>query len=210
LKYEGESGALNEHISDVFGMMVTLWDEKKTSAESDWLIGEGCLKPGMKGIALRNMKFPGTAYDDPQVCNHEPGRLRSTAIPLQICAIQSQLTTALPQFGKDPQPASWAEVEAYKAKHKYWGSYDHGSVHAFSGVPNRAFVLASEALGGYSWEKAGKIWWMTLRTHRIPSTCSFVLFANATVDMARDLFDEEVAKVVRNAWDVVGVIKPMS
>jgi Zn-dependent metalloprotease len=68
LQYEGEAGALNEHLSDVFGMMVTLWAEKKTSTQSDWLIGEGCLMPGIKGVALRNMKFPGTAYDDPQVC----------------------------------------------------------------------------------------------------------------------------------------------
>ena len=68
LKYQGESGALNEHISDVFGMLVTLWAEEKTTAESDWLIGEGCLVPGLKGVALRNMKFPGTAYDDPKVC----------------------------------------------------------------------------------------------------------------------------------------------
>ncbi len=114
------------------------------------------------------------------------------------------------QFGKDPQPASWAEVEAYKAKHKYWYSYDHGSVHAFSGVPNRAFVLVAEALGGYSWEKAGRIWWVTLKTHRISSTCSFVEFADATVDVGKELFGEEVAKVVRNAWDVVGVKKPIS
>jgi Zn-dependent metalloprotease len=67
LRYEGEPGALNEHLADVFGMLVTLWSEQKTSAQSDWLIGEGCLMPGVKGVALRNMKFPGTAYDDPKV-----------------------------------------------------------------------------------------------------------------------------------------------
>jgi Zn-dependent metalloprotease len=58
---------LNEHLADVFGTLVTLWSENKTSAQSDWLIGEGCLMPGVKGVALRNMKFPGTAYDDPKV-----------------------------------------------------------------------------------------------------------------------------------------------
>lgn len=67
LSYEGESGALNEHMSDVFGMMIQLWAEKKPTAQSDWLIGEGCLMPGVKGVALRNMKFPGTAYDDVKV-----------------------------------------------------------------------------------------------------------------------------------------------
>ena len=47
---------------------------------------------------------------------------------------------------------------------------------------------------------------MTLKKHRIPSDCScFLLFANATVDMARELFDDGVAKIVRSAWDDVGV-----
>jgi Zn-dependent metalloprotease len=57
LKYEGESGALNEHISDVFGQMATLWAEKKASAESDWLIGEGCLMPGIKGVGRSTSKY---------------------------------------------------------------------------------------------------------------------------------------------------------
>ena len=61
-------------------MMVTLWAEKKTTAESDWLIGEGCLVPSVKGVALRNMKFPGTAYDDPKVCNHNTGRSSPNAL----------------------------------------------------------------------------------------------------------------------------------
>jgi Zn-dependent metalloprotease len=65
LQYKDESGALNEHISDVFGIMVKQFAEKQTTQDSDWLIGEGCLMPGIKGVALRSMKSPGTAYDDP-------------------------------------------------------------------------------------------------------------------------------------------------
>ena len=59
-------------------MLVTLWYEKKPTAESNWLIGEGCLKPEVKGIALRNMKAPGTAYDDPKV------RIRKIPQPVGI------------------------------------------------------------------------------------------------------------------------------
>src|SRR5206468_5206599 len=33
--------------------------------KADWLIGAGLLAPGVKGVALRSMKAPGTAYDDP-------------------------------------------------------------------------------------------------------------------------------------------------
>lgn len=40
--------------------------EDETADKADWLIGEGCLLPGVKGVALRNMKDPGTAYDDPR------------------------------------------------------------------------------------------------------------------------------------------------
>lgn len=47
--------------------MVKQVAENTTAEESDWLIGEGCLMPNVKGVALRNMKAPGTAYDDPKL-----------------------------------------------------------------------------------------------------------------------------------------------
>jgi hypothetical protein len=34
--------------------------------KADWLIGEACILPGVKGTALRSLKAPGTAYDDPE------------------------------------------------------------------------------------------------------------------------------------------------
>jgi Zn-dependent metalloprotease len=64
--YEGESGALNEHLSDVFGLMVKQRAANVTVDQADWLIGEGCLLPGVKGVAVRSMKAPGTAYNDPR------------------------------------------------------------------------------------------------------------------------------------------------
>jgi Zn-dependent metalloprotease len=67
LVYEGESGALNEHLSDVFGIMVRRRAANTTVDKADWLIGEGCLLPGVKGVAVRSsMKDPGSAYDDPR------------------------------------------------------------------------------------------------------------------------------------------------
>jgi Zn-dependent metalloprotease len=65
LVYQGESGALNESISDVFGSLVKQFKLKQTADKADWLIGDHLLAPGIKGIALRSMKAPGTAYDDP-------------------------------------------------------------------------------------------------------------------------------------------------
>jgi hypothetical protein len=67
LTYQGQSGALNESISDVFGSLVKQRALGQTAAEADWLIGAGLLAPGVKGVALRSMKAPGTAYDDPRL-----------------------------------------------------------------------------------------------------------------------------------------------
>jgi Zn-dependent metalloprotease len=65
LIYQGQPGALNESISDVFGSLVKQYKLKQTADQADWLIGQGLLAPGIKGVALRSMKAPGTAYDDP-------------------------------------------------------------------------------------------------------------------------------------------------
>jgi Zn-dependent metalloprotease len=65
LTYQGQSGALNESISDVFGSLVKQFKLKQTADKADWLIGAGLLAKGVKGVALRSMKDPGTAYDDP-------------------------------------------------------------------------------------------------------------------------------------------------
>jgi Zn-dependent metalloprotease len=66
LNYQGQSGALNESISDVFGSLVKQFsaNPKQTADKADWLIGQGLLAKGINGIALRSMKAPGTAYDD--------------------------------------------------------------------------------------------------------------------------------------------------
>src|SRR6266566_1018856 len=64
LTYQGQSGALNESISDVFGSLVKQYKLTQTADTADWLIGAGLLATGIKGVALRSMKAPGTAYND--------------------------------------------------------------------------------------------------------------------------------------------------
>jgi Zn-dependent metalloprotease len=64
LIYFGQSGALNESISDVFGSLVKQRKLGQSADEADWLIGEGLLTANVNGEALRSMKDPGTAYDD--------------------------------------------------------------------------------------------------------------------------------------------------
>ncbi|MFF4962381.1 M4 family metallopeptidase [Streptomyces sp. NPDC001222] len=67
LEYVGQSGALNEHLSDVFGSLVEQYAKGETTEEANWLIGEELLRPGVRGVALRSMKAPGTAYDDDEL-----------------------------------------------------------------------------------------------------------------------------------------------
>ncbi|MFC4035551.1 M4 family metallopeptidase [Streptomyces polygonati] len=64
LDYYGQSGALNESVSDVFGSLIKQYALGQSADQADWLIGAGLLAPGVNGQALRSMKEPGTAYDD--------------------------------------------------------------------------------------------------------------------------------------------------
>ena len=65
LVYEGQSGALNESVSDVFATCMKQRLLGQTADQGDWLIGAGLFLPGINGTALRSMSAPGTAYDDP-------------------------------------------------------------------------------------------------------------------------------------------------
>ncbi|MER7755709.1 M4 family metallopeptidase [Kitasatospora sp. NPDC097643] len=77
LNYHDQPGALNESVSDVFGSLVKQYSLHQDAADADWLIGAGLLAPGVQGVALRSMKAPGTAYDDPRLGKDpQPAHLR--------------------------------------------------------------------------------------------------------------------------------------
>ncbi|MEV8095469.1 M4 family metallopeptidase [Kitasatospora sp. NPDC085879] len=76
LEYRDQPGALNESISDVFGSLVKQYALGQRAEEADWLIGAGLLAPGVRGVALRSMKAPGTAYDDERLGKDpQPGHM---------------------------------------------------------------------------------------------------------------------------------------
>lgn len=103
------------------------------------------------------------------------------------------------KLGKDPQPAHMDNL--------YTGTQDNGGVHINSGIPNRAFYLAAAEIGGYAWEKAGKIWYTALTT-RLQSDSDFAAAANITIEIAGQLYgnDSPEQTAVRNGWHTVGVI----
>ena len=67
LVYNNQPGALNESFSDVMGILVKQRVLGQTAENADWLIGEGLFTSRINGVALRSMKDPGTAYNDPVI-----------------------------------------------------------------------------------------------------------------------------------------------
>jgi hypothetical protein len=67
LRYQDQSGALNESVSDVFGTCLKQWLLGQDVDQADWLIGAGLFLPGVQARGLRDMANPGSAYDDPRL-----------------------------------------------------------------------------------------------------------------------------------------------
>jgi len=85
-------------------------------------------------------------------------------------------------------------------------SYDNGGVHINSGIPNRAFYNVAKEIGGFAWEKTGKIWYVTLRD-KLQVTSNFQQAANLTYQAAEEIFGKESLeqKAVRKGWSDVGI-----
>ncbi|KAA9153293.1 M4 family metallopeptidase [Microbacterium lushaniae] len=64
LEYQGQSGAINESLSDVFGVLAEQHAAGDDVADASWLVGAGIFTDAVQGVALRSVKDPGTAYDD--------------------------------------------------------------------------------------------------------------------------------------------------
>ena len=76
LVYEGQSGALNESVSDVFATCLKQRLLGQDAVAGDWLIGAELFLPGVAARGLRDMAHPGTAYDDPQLGRDpQPGHM---------------------------------------------------------------------------------------------------------------------------------------
>ena len=164
LTYEDQSGALNEHLADVFGSLVKQRSAapQQTASQADWLIGAGMFAAGITGVALRSMVAPGTAFNDPQL------------------------------GGKDPQPDHMSNFVVTDA--------DNGGVHINSGIPNRAFVVFAQALGGFAWERAGLVWYDAMTSASLPKDADFETFATLTADRAYARFGHDVARACFDAW----------
>ncbi len=103
-----------------------------------------------------------------------------------------------PVLGKDPQPGHMNDYKDVE--------YDNGGVHINSGIPNRAFYVTATELGGFAWEKAGQIWYVTLRD-KLQLRSTFQDAANLTFQVAGTLYGAGSLeqKAVRAGWAAVGI-----
>lgn len=80
LRSFAQSGALNEHFSDVFGILVRQRKNGETAAKANWVVGAEVLVPAPTRRGIRDMENPGTAF------THDP------------------------DLGTDPQPSHMSKI----------------------------------------------------------------------------------------------------
>lgn len=172
-EFFGQSGALDESYADIFACMIEQWHQSVTVDQADWIIGQTMFPVAFRGVGMRSVKSPGSAYK-----NHE--------------------------VLKD-------DVQVKHMDNLYKGSHDRYGVHINSGIPNYAFYLAAKEVGGFSWEKVGRVWYRILLEPRdkIPMRCDFKQFAELTLEVASRIFSNDllVRKAINNAWVAVGVLR---
>ncbi|GAA1944574.1 hypothetical protein GCM10009837_83340 [Streptomyces durmitorensis] len=102
-------------------------------------------------------------------------------------------------LGKDSQPA---HMDGYVRTGR-----DNGGVHINSGIPNHSFYLLAVDLGGYAWERAGRIWWDALVGEEGRKDLKFTDWARRTVAAAASRYGEdgEEHRAVIASWEGVGV-----
>jgi Zn-dependent metalloprotease len=65
LRYQNESGALNEHFADVMGALIYQWRKHQTAKQAAWTIGAEIMGPGTTAKCLRTFKDEPAYQGDP-------------------------------------------------------------------------------------------------------------------------------------------------
>lgn len=101
-------------------------------------------------------------------------------------------------LGQDPQP--W-HMDGFVSTGE-----DNGGVHINSGIPNHAFYLFCNYIGGKSWELPGRVWYRALERLNNPMA-SFAEWARQTMDAATELagLGSSETAMLRRAWKLVGI-----
>jgi len=166
LVYQGQSGALNESVSDVFAACLEQRVLGQTAAEGTWLIGQEIFAEGVSARALRDMAEPGTAYDDPRLGRDpQPGHLDdyvhttddnggvhiNSGIPNRAFVLAARAIGALSEGGSAAEGAGRVWYDALTG-----GSVEPGADFAAFAA---ATIAAADRIGGAEHEAAvGEAW----------------------------------------------------
>ena len=203
LEYIGESGALNESFSDIFGCSVEFYT---LGDEANWLIGEDIM---VNYSNLRDMSDPKNSMD---------GLILKADYREDLIELYGKdYYDYLPDTLQIPQP------DTYKGE--FWADTsddsdegDNGGVHTNSGVQNKWFYLLCEGgngtndngdaytVAGIGIDKAQRIAYRNL-IHYLTPTASYWDSRNGSLNAAKDLYGENSVeyKAVEDAWYAVGV-----
>lgn len=101
-------------------------------------------------------------------------------------------------LGQDPQPY---HMDLYVNT-----TSDRGGVHINSGIPNHAFYLYSQYIGGKAWHVPGQIWYLALQKINNPHA-TFNDWAAQTMEAAIELYRAGSREMImlRRAWKLVGI-----
>lgn len=176
--YEGQSGALNESVSDIFGSQIKQYSKKQDVNAADWLIGDFVLKDKSNGTkeALRTMTEK-VAYDNAYL-------------------------------GKDDQPKRMGDYQDMPNDddHDNGGVHINSGIpnHWFYLLSKN---LGEKAVV-HSWEQPGHIVYEVLTNGSVKPTASFTDFAQATVAAATRLYQKNSAEynATLKAWKQVEVL----
>ena len=185
LIYQGASGALNESISDIFGVMAGQRND------TDWLVAEDYVVPADLNVALRSMSNP-TAFN-------QPDHMDDYATPDGGGSVYDQSCYNATNYDNDcvhinsgiPNKAAYLMAAG-------------GSHHGVVVDPLDGAIAASRVM-------MGRIFHLANTTY-LTNSSDFFAARIATEDAVKSLFPGDMDKLitVMYAWLAVGVSVPVS
>jgi Zn-dependent metalloprotease len=103
-----------------------------------------------------------------------------------------------PELGNDPQPATMDKYQNLPNT----SAGDWGGVHINSGITNFAFYVAAYNMGGYAWDKTGRIWYAVLTDVKLTQNAKFADVKNLTIVNAEKIYgiNSPEVKAVKQGW----------
>ena len=205
LDYQGETGALNEHLADVFGVLFKQYNRQRQreSTDASWVIGDKLFTLGvdrrgdepkprlMKDGNGDNRWVVSGAADDSCYMVHERTVFNDQWARGYLRSFEN------PKLSNPPQPVRYRDYEALP--------YDNGGVHHNSGIPNRAFHKAATAARGPAWDGVGRVWFHAMTDPKLHPNSKFADFAALTIAWADAKYPHLKDSIV-GGWNSVGVV----